>query len=128
MAHDQNEARFSRRDFLEVTSGALAATGATSVTKIAGQDQSTKSHTDRSKSDPGPANPGLVQQTLPHQIENTGDTELKFLEMLKSSFYRDLFLSEWLTHTPPELVMAHFNIDRATLDAIPRDEAVVMPE
>jgi oxalate decarboxylase len=71
---------------------------------------------------------GYVQQTLPHYIENTGDTDLKFLEMFKSSVYQDLSLSEWLTHTPPELVMAHLNIDKSTLDAIPRDETVVMPE
>jgi oxalate decarboxylase len=71
---------------------------------------------------------GYVQQTLPHYIENTGNTDLKFLEMFRSSFYQDLSLSEWLTHTPPELVMAHLNIDKTTLDVIPRDEAVIMPE
>ena len=71
---------------------------------------------------------GYVQQTLPHYIENTGDTDLKFLEMFRSGFYQDLSLSEWLTHTPPELVMAHLNIDKATLDAIPREEIVIMPE
>jgi oxalate decarboxylase len=71
---------------------------------------------------------GYVQQTLPHYIENTGDSDLRFLEMFKSSVYQDLSLSEWLTHTPPELVMAHLNIDRATLNAIPRDETVIMPE
>jgi oxalate decarboxylase len=71
---------------------------------------------------------GYVQQTLPHYIENTGDADLKFLEMFKSSTYQDLSLSEWLTHTPPELVMSHLKIDKATLDAIPRDETVIMPE
>lgn len=71
---------------------------------------------------------GYVLKTLPHYIENTGDTELKFLEMFKSSYYQDLALSEWLRHTPPELVMAHLNIDRATLEAMPKDEGVVLPE
>ena len=71
---------------------------------------------------------GYVQQTLPHYVENTGNVDLKFLEMFKSSFYQDLSLSEWLTHTPPDLVMAHLNIDRETLNAIPREEVVVMPE
>jgi len=70
---------------------------------------------------------GYVQQTLPHYIENTGNTDLKFLEMFRSGFYQDLSLSEWLTHTPPELVMAHLNIDKATLDAIPRDEPIILP-
>jgi len=71
---------------------------------------------------------GYIEKTLPHYIENTGDTDLNFLEMFKAGVYQDLSLSEWLTHTPPELVMAHMNIDRLTLDAIPRDETVVMPE
>jgi len=71
---------------------------------------------------------GYVQQTLAHYIENTGDTDLRFLEMFKTDRYQDLSLSEWLSHTPPELVMAHLNIDRAVYDAIPKDKAVIVPE
>jgi len=71
---------------------------------------------------------GYIQKTLPHYIENTGNTDLKFLEMFKSSNYQDLALSEWLTHTPPDLVVAHLGIDRATLDAMPKEEVVVMPK
>jgi len=71
---------------------------------------------------------GYIEKALPHYIENTGDTDLKFLEMFKAGVYQDLSLSEWLTHTPPELVMAHMNIDRAALDAIPRDGTVIMPQ
>lgn len=71
---------------------------------------------------------GYVQKTLPHYVENTGTTDLKFLEMFKSSFYQDLALSEWLAHTPPELVAAHLHLDKATLDALPREKAVLMPE
>lgn len=70
---------------------------------------------------------GYVDKSLLHYIENTGDTDLVFLEMFKSSYYQDLSLSEWLTHTPPELVMAHLNIDKATLEAIPKTEGVVVP-
>jgi oxalate decarboxylase len=71
---------------------------------------------------------GYVLKTLPHYVENTGHTDLKFLEMFKSSVYQDLALSEWLTHTPPELVIAHLGIDKAALDALPKDEVVVMPK
>jgi oxalate decarboxylase len=70
---------------------------------------------------------GYVQNTLLHYIENTGDTDLIFLEMFKSSYYQDFSFSEWLAHTPPELVMAHLHIDKATLDAIPKNGGVVMP-
>jgi len=71
---------------------------------------------------------GYIQKTLPHYIQNTGDTDLKFLEMFNSSVYQDLSLSEWLAHTPPELVMAHLGIDEATLDAIPREALAIMPK
>ena len=70
---------------------------------------------------------GYIQKTLPHYIENTGTTDLKFLEMFKASVYQDLALSAWLTHTPPELVAAHLNLDKATLDAIPKDKPLIMP-
>ena len=70
---------------------------------------------------------GYVQQTFPHYIENTGNEDLIFLEMFRASFYQDVSLNNWLTHLPPQLVMSHLNIDKATLDAIPQKEAVVVP-
>jgi oxalate decarboxylase len=71
---------------------------------------------------------GYVEKTLLHYVENTGDTDLIFLEMFKSNMYQDMSFSEWLSHTPPELVMAHLNIDQATYDAIPKEEIVVIPK
>ena len=70
---------------------------------------------------------GYVQKTLLHYVENTGDTDLVFLEMFKSDHYQEFSFSEWLAHTPPELVMAHLRIDRATFDAIPKAGIVVTP-
>src|ERR1700687_1354537 len=71
---------------------------------------------------------GYVQKTLLHYVENTGDTDLVFLEMFgKVDRFRDLSFSEWLAHTPPEAVMAHLNIDKATFAAIPKNGGVVMP-
>jgi oxalate decarboxylase len=70
---------------------------------------------------------GYVQQTLPHYVENTGDTDLRFLEMFKASRYQDLSLSEWLAHTPPDLVRVHLNLDKASYDAIPKEKRVLVP-
>ncbi len=43
---------------------------------------------------------GYVQKTLPHFVENTGTTDLKFLEMLKTSNYQDLAHSKrFLPHS-----------------------------
>jgi oxalate decarboxylase len=71
---------------------------------------------------------GYVPFAMGHYIENTGDTTLRFLEMFKSPIFQDLSFTEWLTHTPPELVLAHLKIDRAAYDAIPRSKAVIIPE
>jgi oxalate decarboxylase len=70
---------------------------------------------------------GYVQKSLLHYVENTGDTELVFLEMFKADRFQDFSFSEWLAHTPPELVTAHLDIDKATLDAIAREAPVIMP-
>jgi len=52
---------------------------------------------------------------------------LRFLETFRSDRFEDLSLSEWLSHTPPELVRAHLNIDKATYDWIPQEKLVVLP-
>src|SRR5713101_3104441 len=70
---------------------------------------------------------GYVQKTLLHYIENTGDTNLIFIEMFKSDRYQEFSFSEWLAHTPSELVMAHLKIDKATYDAIPKNGISVTP-
>ena len=70
---------------------------------------------------------GYVQKTLLHYIENTSDTDLVFIEMFKSDRYQEFSFSEWLAHTPSELVMAHLDIDKATFDAIPKNGAVITP-
>jgi oxalate decarboxylase len=64
---------------------------------------------------------------LLHYIENTGDTDLVFLEMFKSDRYQEFSFSEWLAHTPSELVMAHLHIDKATFDTIPKNGVSITP-
>jgi oxalate decarboxylase len=71
---------------------------------------------------------GYVEKSLLHYVENTGDSDLVFLEMFgKVDRFQDFSFSEWLAHTPPEAVMSHLNIDKATYDAIPKNGGVVMP-
>src|SRR6202047_4845911 len=66
MADDQSDSKFSRRDFLEVSSGALAGAGGSSVANMFDQDQSsngaTKPASARDASEPGPKNAPLDAQ------------------------------------------------------------------
>ena len=70
---------------------------------------------------------GYVPQTLGHYIENTGDTDLVFLEMFKTPRYQDFSLNDWMTHIPPELVMQHLGISAETLATIPKANLEVLP-
>jgi oxalate decarboxylase len=70
---------------------------------------------------------GYIPKTLPHYIENTGDTDLIFLEMFKTDRFEDLSLSDWISHTPPELVIQHLGISRETLQRIPKEKVPVVP-
>ena len=70
---------------------------------------------------------GYVPKTFGHYIENTGDTDLIFLEMFKADRFEDLSLSDWITHTPPKLIMDHLNISEETLSRIPKEKPTVVP-
>jgi oxalate decarboxylase len=70
---------------------------------------------------------GYVPISNPHYIENTGDTDLEFLEMFKSSEYQDISLAEWMAHTPHLLMNQHLGVGMTMLDGIPKQESVITP-
>ena len=70
---------------------------------------------------------GYVLQSQPHYIENTGDSDLLFLEMFDSGHYEDISLAEWMAHTPHQLIDQHLHVGRTVIDAIPKEEIVIVP-
>jgi oxalate decarboxylase len=71
---------------------------------------------------------GYVKRSLGHYIRNTGDTDLQFLEVFNSAYFSDVSLSDWLTHTPRQMVAQHLNIDPSVIGRFPNDKPAVMPE
>jgi len=70
---------------------------------------------------------GYVPISNPHYIENTGDSDLVFIEMFRTSEYQDISLAEWMAHTPHLLMNQHLGVTLSMLDSIPKQEAVVTP-
>ena len=70
----------------------------------------------------------LRQKNLGHYIKNTGDTDLQFLEVFKSSYFADIALTDWISRTPPVMAAQHVNVSEATIAQFPRDKPEVMPE
>lgn len=63
---------------------------------------------------------GSIPRAMPHYVENTGKTTLRFLEMFRSPKFEDVPLAQWLAFTPHELVQAHLNIDKSVLENVPK--------
>jgi oxalate decarboxylase len=70
---------------------------------------------------------GYVPMSNPHYVENTGDSDLVFLEMFRTDRYEDISLAEWMAHTPHQLVEQHLGVGTAMIDRIDRQEAVITP-
>ena len=71
---------------------------------------------------------GYIEKSMPHYIENTGDTDLVFIEVFPTPFYEDISLAEWMAHTPSRLVDQHLGVGEEMLSRIAKKEAVLMPE
>jgi oxalate decarboxylase len=70
---------------------------------------------------------GYIPISNPHYIENTGDSDLVFLEMFRTGEYQDISLAEWMAHTPHLLMDQHLGVGISMLDSIPKQEMVVTP-
>lgn len=69
---------------------------------------------------------GFVPKMATHYIENTGNTDLIFLEMFKAEQFMDFSLNNWIRRLPPELVTAHLNLGDAAIRKIPADKEIVI--
>ncbi|PPE81129.1 cupin [Kaistia algarum] len=65
---------------------------------------------------------GVVPKNQGHYILNTGTEDLQVLVIFKAPEYQEVDLSNWLTHTPPELVSQHLNIDPAIIARFPKGQ------
>jgi oxalate decarboxylase len=69
---------------------------------------------------------GYVPMSMPHYIENTGATKLRYLELWQSDHFADVSLAQWLAFTPFELVRAHLGIDRSVLSKVSTEKTPVV--
>jgi oxalate decarboxylase len=70
---------------------------------------------------------GYIPISNPHYIENTGESDLVFLEMFKTPNYEDISLAEWMAHTPHLLMDQHLQVGMSMLNSIPKQEMVITP-
>jgi oxalate decarboxylase len=69
---------------------------------------------------------GYVPSNAPHYIENTGDTDAVFLEILGTDVFEDVSLNQWLRRLPAQMVQAHLGFDKPSIAKIPDDKLVIV--
>jgi oxalate decarboxylase len=70
---------------------------------------------------------GYVKRNLGHYIKNTGNTDLQVLEIFRAPQFMDVSLSDWITHTPPEMVAQTLNLSADTIAKFPRGKPEIVP-
>jgi oxalate decarboxylase len=96
---------------------------------IAGKGQGTVFNTGPNAvtQDFNPGDIGYIKRNFGHYLVNTGNTDLVYVEVFRSSYFADVSLSDWLTHTPPALVAQHLNVDPSVISSFPANKPLVLP-
>src|SRR5712664_3864712 len=69
---------------------------------------------------------GFVPRVATHYVENTGKTDLVFLEMFKADQFVDVSVNNWIRRLPPEAVTAHMNLNQELLGKIPSEKELII--
>jgi oxalate decarboxylase len=75
-----------------------------------------------------PGDIGYVPRNYGHYVQNIGDTDMQFFAVFRTSRFEEFSLSQWLRHSPAELVAEHLNVDPTIVSNWPGLRAAVMPE
>ncbi len=69
---------------------------------------------------------GFVPAVAGHYIENTGDTDLVFLELFKAGTFQDFSMNNWLRRLPQQMVRSHTNLSNNEIQRIPSEKQEVI--
>jgi oxalate decarboxylase len=74
-----------------------------------------------------PGDIGYVKKALGHYVENTGDTDLVYMEVFKADRFEEVDLADWLAHSPRDMVAETLNIDPSLIAQIPTNNPAIVP-
>ncbi|KAF3391398.1 Oxalate decarboxylase OxdC [Penicillium rolfsii] len=69
---------------------------------------------------------GYFPKSNSHYIENTGDEELIFLEVLQAPQFTDMALGQWIASTPKQIVKDTLNLSDSTLSQLKTEKQYVV--
>jgi oxalate decarboxylase len=75
-----------------------------------------------------PGDVGYVPRNYGHYVQNVGDTDMQFIAVFRTSNFQEVNLSDWLKHSPAEMVAEHLNVDPTMVPHWPATNAFILPE
>lgn len=85
---------------------------------------------------------GYIPKSMTHYVENTGKTDLVFLEVLQADHFsgklkscssltqadlhKDISIGQWLALTPPQIVKDTLNLTNETVSAFKKDKQYIV--
>jgi oxalate decarboxylase len=70
---------------------------------------------------------GYVKKGLGHYVENTGETDLVFMEVFRAERFEEVSLSDWLAHSPIDMVAETLNLDPSVIARFPKNRPDILP-
>ena len=74
-----------------------------------------------------PGDIGYVRKGLGHYVENTGNTDLVYMEVFRADRFEEVSLSDWLAHSPIDMVAETLNIDPTVIAKFPKNRPDIVP-
>ena len=70
---------------------------------------------------------GYVKKALGHYVVNTGTTDLVMMEVFRTDRFEEVGLSDWLAHSPPQMVAETLNLDTSVIAQFPKNRPDILP-
>src|SRR6201988_2381776 len=74
-----------------------------------------------------PGDIGYVPRNYGHYVQNVGDTDMQFIAVFRTPNFQEMNLSDWLKHSPAEMVAEHLNADPTMVPPWPDAKEFIMP-
>jgi oxalate decarboxylase len=70
---------------------------------------------------------GVIKKAYGHFLENTGNTDLVYVEVFRANRFEQVLLSDWLARSPIDMVAETLNLDRSVIAQFPKNRPDVLP-
>jgi oxalate decarboxylase len=70
---------------------------------------------------------GYIKKAFGHYLENTGNSDLVYMEVFRADRFEEVSLSDWLAHSPIDMVAETLNLDRSVVAQFPKNRPDIVP-